>query len=131
MIYHVINPAMTSVNTARCGFGKVMLMALIAAFFALPSNAYFIWPETMQVPTTRVLTDLQKHLAANTNDPQTLYYIGRIYSMLFAGNTYVLNVKTRTYSLDEYKGEPVFAPPGADTGLPPKVYPRDTPELRA
>jgi hypothetical protein len=70
--------------------------------------------ETEEVPIDRVLQNLQKRLAADTNGVEILYQLARIHSMAFSTNLAVVNIEKRN-------NDPVFGSPGGST-VPEKIY---------
>jgi hypothetical protein len=91
----------------RVSFGSI---CLVLALFGVPSiSAKFARYETIQVPIDRVLTNLHKQFAANTNNVRNLYQLARVYSMAYSTNLQSVHVNT-----NRYPGEPftvVFSSP--------------------
>jgi hypothetical protein len=75
------------------------------------AQAEFMWQETQSVPMDRLVVNLERKLAANTNDPAVLYQLARLHSMRGA-------TLSNAVVVGKTSGEPVFAHPGPDTGIP-------------
>jgi hypothetical protein len=75
------------------------------------AQAMFMWQETQSVPLDRLVVNLERKLAANTNDPTALYQLARLHSMRGATLSNAVDV-------GKTSAEPVFAHPGIDTGIP-------------
>lgn len=55
----------------------IILLLLVS----VRAHAKFMMPDIAEVPTTRVITNLTRSLAKNTNDARLHYYLGRLHSM--------------------------------------------------
>jgi tetratricopeptide (TPR) repeat protein len=55
----------------------VLLLLLVSA----RAHAMFMMPDIAEAPTARVITNLTRSLAKNTNDARLHYYLGRLHSM--------------------------------------------------
>lgn len=101
-------------------------LTLIFSFFALgccPLNAMFMMHETQKVPVARLLENLHKKQAKNTNDFEVTYQLARIHSMAYATNLTEIQVTKK-------QAAPVFGYPGSDSGVPSVVQVFKTPQLR-
>ena len=99
-----------------------LVLALCAA---QSSRGHFIRLQTEQVPISRLFTNLQSRLKTNANDFVTLYQLARLHAMAYSTNLSAINVTTND-------GEPVFALPGSDSGVPHEVVPsKDRPQALA
>jgi len=87
------------------------------------AEAKFIPIETQQVPIARVLSNLQKRLAQDTNDFKVTYYLARVHSMAYSTN--LADVPVRK---DE--NVPMFNHPSYDPGVPQSVPVFATPAAR-
>ncbi len=80
------------------------------------AQAMFISYQTKQVPIERVFKNLETKLAAKPNDFELIYQLARLHAMAYSTNLTEMSVIVD-------KDLPMFAYPGADTGVPPKVTP--------
>jgi hypothetical protein len=87
------------------------------------AEAKFIPIETQQVPISRVLSNLQKRLAQDTNDFKVTYYLARVHSMAYSTN--LAEVPMRK---DE--NVPAFYGPWNDAGVPQSVRSFSSPSAR-
>ena len=90
------------------GRGVWLLLWVGSGFSA---QAKFMWQETQSVPMDRLVVNLERKLAANTNAPTVLYQLARLHSMRGATLSNAVDV-SKTSS------EPIFAYPEIDTGIP-------------
>ncbi len=100
----------------------LVLAALLLGYSSAP--AMWLLRQTESVPISRLLTNLHQRLATNGQNAEVLYQLARVHSMAYATNLATLPVT-------KVEGEPVFAPPGSDTGVPAKVSLGDSPGARA
>lgn len=83
----------------------------------------FMWYQTQEVPISRLMTNLQQHLAHDTNDFETTYYLARLQAMAYSSELTSIEVRSNTIT-------PVFSLPGSDSGVPEKVRSFSSPEDR-
>lgn len=93
----------------HCARGLWLLLWVVSGVSA---QAMFMWQDTQSVPMDRLIVNLERKLAANTNDPTALYQLARLHSMRGA-------TLSNTVDVEKTSAEPVFAHPGIDTGIPP------------
>ena len=96
---------------------KVSLILRGFAFLLISGtcvNGMFARIETEEVPIARVLQNLQKRLATNTNNVEILYHLARVHSMAYSTNLAVVHLAKRN-------DNPVFGWPGG-SGVPAGVY---------
>jgi len=101
----------------------ICLMMLVCLLPIQPAHARFMLYQTERVPIGRVLTNLQQRLATNSQNVELLYQLARVHSMAYATNLSVMSVRKDS-------AEPVFAQPDSDTGVPPQISLRTTPEAQ-
>lgn len=71
-----------------------LLFLFLALQLPWRSMAMFMMPDVAEVPTDRVITNLTRRLAQNTNDARTLYYLGRLHAMAAVKDTQLQVRKT-------------------------------------
>lgn len=60
------------------------------------SQAMYAWRQTQEVPIERVLTNLERQLSTDPNNPANLYHAARIHSMAWFNGTQMVVVLTNT-----------------------------------
>jgi hypothetical protein len=94
----------------------VLLAAMTMGIQSWTGRAMFVFEETQKVPIGRLFTNLQQRLSANTNSFELTYQLARLHAMAYARELTEFDVNTN-------QEKPVFASPGADTGIPRDVHP--------
>ena len=106
---------------------KPRIVNLVVIFIGLVicsrSAAIFMMNEVETVPLNRLLENLQKRQAKNSNDFEPAYHLARVYSMAYATNLTVVEIR-------KDNGDPVFGYPGSDSGVPEIVPVFKTPRAR-
>lgn len=69
----------------------VWLAALVSVF---PARAMMAWVDTVETPVDRVIANLTRRLAADTNNASLTYYLGRMHMMAAVRATNVSTLKT-------------------------------------
>src|SRR6185436_17664121 len=87
---------------------------VLGLFLAAETRGMFARQETEKVPIDRLLGNLEKRVAQDANDFETLYYLGRVHSMAYALGASEMPVTKRGQA-------PQFDSPGQDTGVPREV----------
>ncbi len=77
-------------------------------------HALFAIEETKKVPIARLFTNLQLRLKQDSNSFKVTYSLARLHSMAYA-------TPLQEFEVTKKSGEPVFAFPAADRGVPEKV----------
>src|SRR5688500_16466706 len=91
-----------------------ILITVALALAALDIHAHYASSETQRVPIDRILRNLDRRLARNSNSVELLYYAARVHAMAYSTNLKYLDVQTD----DNF---PRFEHPGADDGLPDRI----------